>query len=321
MWSRVELKSRAKIAFKRNYWKCVLVAFVLMLVTEGLSSVSSGGNIVSEVATIGNYAGMDSYEDDYYSDEYSDDYYDEYDDEYDDEYTYYDDSEDFVTESLGGSGLMALAMTIGIVIVLVLVVVGIVLKVFVFNPIEIGGCRFFIENSYEKASAGKLGFAFKKGTYGNAVLTLFLRNLYIALWSLLLIVPGIVKRYEYRLIPYLLADDAKMPREDAFRISKEMMRGQKMEAFILDLSFIGWDLLSMITFGIAGIFWVNPYVQATNAELFLSLRNQYFQGQNNQNAEPQNNEFWSESFQNQNSQNNDFWSESFQNQNSQNDAF
>ncbi len=297
MWSRVELKSRAKIAFKRNYWKCVLVAFVLMLVTEGISSVSSGGNIASEVATIGNYTGMDSYED-----EYSDDYYDEY----DDEYMYYDDSEDFVTETLGGSGLMALAMTIGIVIVLVLVVVGIVLKVFVFNPIEIGGCRFFIENSYEKASAGKLGFAFKKGTYGNAVLTLFLRNLYIALWSLLLVVPGIVKSYEYRLIPYLLADDPKMPREDAFRISKEMMNGQKMEAFILDFSFIGWALLSMITFGIAGIFWVNPYVQATNAELFLSLRNQYFQGQNNQNAEPQNNDFWSESFQNQNSQNDAF---------------
>lgn len=292
MWSRAELKSRAKVAFKRNYWKCVLVAFVVLLVSEGMSIASNGGSVASDVATISQYSDMD---DDYDYDDY-DDYEDDYDDEfYDDEY--YNDTEDFVEDAFGSSGFASLAMTIGIVVILLAVVVVMVLKIFVFNPIEVGGCRFFVENSYEAAPAGRLGFAFKKGTYGNTVLTIFLRNLYTALWTLLFIVPGVIKGYEYRMIPYLLADDPNMPREDAFRISKEMMYGQKMDAFILDLSFFGWDLLSAVTFGLVGIFWVNPYKQATNAELFLSLRNQYFQKQNNQNEEPQNNDFWSEGLQ------------------------
>lgn len=284
MWSRAELKSRAKVAFKRNYWKCVLVAFVVFLVSEGISMASNVASTVSDVATITQYSDMDDYD---YDDDYDDEFYDEY----------YNDTEDFVADAFGSSGFASLAMTIGIVVILLVVVVAMVLKIFVFNPIEVGGCRFFVENSYEAASAGRMGFAFKKGTYGNTVLTIFLRNLYTDLWTLLFIVPGVIKGYEYRMIPYLLADDPNMPREDAFRISKEMMYGQKMDAFILDLSFIGWDLLSAVTFGLVGIFWVNPYKQATNAELFLSLRNQYFQKQNNQNEEPQNNDFWSEGLQ------------------------
>ena len=77
------------------------------------------------------------------------------------------------------------------------------------------------------------------------------------------------------MVPYLLADCPQMSRKDAFRISKEMMQGQKMDAFILDLSFIGWHLLSAVTCGLAEIFYVSPYVNATNAELFLALKGTY----------------------------------------------
>ncbi len=283
MWSRTELKSKAKIAFKRNYWKCVLVAFVLALVVEGGSTLSVSEDITSSISSINE---SDDYYDDYYDDDTTEDYYDDY---------YEDDSEGFVEDVFGGLGISSLLMSIGVIVLLIVFVAAAALKILVFNPLEVGGCRFFIENSYEKAPAGKLGFAFKKGTYGNTVLTIFLRNLYIALWTLLLVVPGVIKRYEYRMVPYLLADDPNMPREDAFRISKEMMNGQKMDAFVLDLSFFGWDLLSVLSLGLAGIFWVNPYEQATNAELFLNLRNQYFQKQNHQSTESQNNDFWSES--------------------------
>lgn len=82
---------------------------------------------------------------------------------------------------------------------------------------------------------------------GKTVWTLFLMKLYTFLWSLLLIIPGIVKSYEYRMVPYLLADCPDLSTEDAFRISREMMDGEKMNAFILDLSFIGWKILSSIT--------------------------------------------------------------------------
>ena len=112
--------------------------------------------------------------------------------------------------------------------------------------------------------------------YCSALICLFLRNLYIALWSLLLVIPGIIKSYEYRMVTYLLAEYPDMTREEAFKISKEMMTGQKMDAFLLDLSFFGWYLLTAITCGIAGIFYVLPYVHATNAELYVTLRNQHF---------------------------------------------
>ena len=106
----------------------------------------------------------------------------------------------------------------------------------------------------------------------NIVLTLFLRNLYTVLWTFLFIVPGIIKSYEYRMIPYILAENPDMDRREAFQLSKDMMQGEKWNAFVLDLSFIGWQILSGITLGIVGIFWTNPYVYATNAELYLELK-------------------------------------------------
>ncbi len=93
----------------------------------------------------------------------------------------------------------------------------------------------------------------------NVVLVMFLKNLFTSLWTLLFVIPGIVKHYEYLMIPYILAENPGMDRKEAFQISKRMMDGQKMETFILDLSFIGWILLSAITCGIVGIFYVNPY--------------------------------------------------------------
>ncbi|MCI5649263.1 MAG: DUF975 family protein [Fusicatenibacter sp.] len=108
------------------------------------------------------------------------------------------------------------------------------------------------------------------------VLTMFLRDLYIGLWSLLLVIPGIIKSYEYRMVPYLLADCPELDRTEAFRISREMMYGQKMNAFVLDLSFIGWHLLSACTCNLVGVFFTQPYVNTTNAELFLQLKQDYF---------------------------------------------
>ena len=80
----------------------------------------------------------------------------------------------------------------------------------------------------------------------NVVLVMFLKNLFTSLWTLLFVIPGIVKHYEYLMIPYILAENPGMDRKEAFQISKRMMDGQKMETFILDLSFIGWILLSAI---------------------------------------------------------------------------
>ena len=107
--------------------------------------------------------------------------------------------------------------------------------------------------------------------YKNVVKIIFLRNIKIFLWSLLLVIPGIVKAYEYRMISYLLAENPNLSEEEAFRLSKQMMDGQKAEAFVLDMSFLGWELLSSLTWGILGIFYVQPYICLTDAALYEKL--------------------------------------------------
>ena len=95
---------------------------------------------------------------------------------------------------------------------------------------------------------------FLNGAYLRNVATIFCRDLYTALWTLCLVIPGIVKSYEYKMIPYILAENPRISRKRAFEISKNMMDGEKWNAFVLDLSFIGWNLLSTITFGIVRSF-------------------------------------------------------------------
>lgn len=157
------------------------------------------------------------------------------------------------------TGLLAGIATVVILIVLVA-------KVFVGNLLKMGGYRFFILNQTAQPGIGTLLDGFRSGHYVNIVLTMFLRDLFTALWSLLLVVPGIVKHYEYLMVPYIIAENPAMDYKEAFQISKQMMDGEKMEAFIMDLSFLGWYLLSAVTCGLLAIFYVNPYVQASFAE-------------------------------------------------------
>ena len=168
------------------------------------------------------------------------------------------------------TGLLAGIATVVILIVLVA-------KVFVGNLLKMGGYRFFILNQTAQPGSGTLLDGFRSGHYVNIVLTMFLRDLFTALWSLLLVVPGIVKHYEYLMVPYIIAENPAMDYKEAFQISKQMMDGEKMEAFIMDLSFLGWYLLSAVTCGLLAIFYVNPYVQASFAEMYTFNKQKAYQ--------------------------------------------
>ncbi|WP_270541439.1 DUF975 family protein [Coprococcus sp. AF102-57] len=168
------------------------------------------------------------------------------------------------------TGLLAGIATVVILIVLVA-------KVFVGNLLKMGGYRFFILNQTAQPGIGTLLDGFRSGHYVNIVLTMFLRDLFTALWSLLLVVPGIVKHYEYLMVPYIIAENPEMDYKEAFQISKQMMDGEKMEAFIMDLSFLGWYLLSAVTCGLLAIFYVNPYVQASFAEMYTFNKQKAYQ--------------------------------------------
>ncbi len=255
MWTREELKMRGKIAFKRNYWSAVLVALVLFLFGGGFANVGANSvrNQFNQNNTTGSY-----YDEYYYSDNFGNDF------SYNDGFG--------VGKILNSTFVVILSALMGIAAVF-----SILLKVFVGNPLIVGGNRFFILNQTEQPSAGTLGYVYKSGNAGNVILTMFLMDLYVALWSLLFVIPGIIKAYEYMMVPYILAENPGMERSEAFLISKRMMDGQKWNAFVLDLSFFGWYLLSGITFGILGIFYVNPYVYATTAELYTWNRENAYQ--------------------------------------------
>ena len=86
-------------------------------------------------------------------------------------------------------------------------------------------------------------------------------------------IPGIIKAYEYLMVPYIIADDPNIDRRTAFRLSAQMMYGNKLNAFVLSLSFIGWELLSALTFGVLELFYVGPYRELTYAALYEKLKN------------------------------------------------
>ncbi len=149
--------------------------------------------------------------------------------------------------------------------------VAFALKVFVLNPIHVGCMKWYLRNRTEsKPKMRAVVETFGKG-YIRIVAIMFLRDLFTFLWTLLLIVPGIIKSYEYKMIPYLLAENPELTVSEIFGMTKKIMDGNKMDTFVLDLSFLPWILLSAMTCGILSVVYVAPYIALTNTELYVCL--------------------------------------------------
>ena len=295
MWNRAQLKEKAKFALKNNYWKTVLVSMVIAIIVGSSSGVSF--DLTEEIEafleedTTSDLEYSTQYDDDDNSEEYWEGYYDGYFGDGDEHSSkdYVDGYNDGLldkteegTASWGGifdytEESPAYAVSVGIAIVGIVVVLYILLltisfvwSAFIYNPLEMGCNRFFFITLSQRAEVKEVAFAFDN-SYKNVIKILFLRTLYTTLWGLLFWIPGIVKSYEYRMIPYLLAENPNLTKEQAFAMSKQMMSGNKWSAFVLDLSFLGWDLLSICTLGILGTFYVGPYKNLTNAALYEEL--------------------------------------------------
>lgn len=176
------------------------------------------------------------------------------------------------TMKLAETPVILIGIIGGISMYLILIIA---IHIFVGLPLEVGAQRYFIESTKEKFDMNSLGYSFGQGNYVATIKTMFLRNLYIFLWSLLLVIPGIIKAYSYRMIPYILAENPQLDTKRVFEISKEMTKGEKFNMLILDLSFIGWYFLGALALGL-GVFLVFPYQNATFAELYVILRQKAF---------------------------------------------
>ena len=115
----------------------------------------------------------------------------------------------------------------------------------------------------------KMGFS--GGRYWRNVLGMFLVGLFTFLWALLFIIPGIIKSYAYAMTPYILVDNPELSPNEARLKSIEIMRGHKWKYFGLQLSFIGWFLLCILSLGI-GFIWLIPYVRTSYAAFYLNLK-------------------------------------------------
>ena len=151
-------------------------------------------------------------------------------------------------------------------------ILGILYTIFTGNVIVVGKNGYFIKNHNDNPELSEIFNGFKSN-YLNVVKIMFLMDLKTLLWLFLFIVPGLIKAYEYSMIPYLLAENPDLSASQAFSLSKQMTTGQKMDLFVLDLSFLGWIILGLICCGI-GILFVLPYPEATKAEVYLILKQQ-----------------------------------------------
>ena len=106
--------------------------------------------------------------------------------------------------------------------------------------------------------------------------TILLTQIYILLWTLLLIIPGIIKSLSYAMTPFVLRDNPEMKNNAAIELSMKLMDGHKGELFWLYLTFIGWGILCILTLGI-GYFWLAPYMQASMAQFYEEVKAKYEQ--------------------------------------------
>ena len=158
-----------------------------------------------------------------------------------------------------------------IMMYLLMVAISIAVYGFLMGVMETGKSRYFYQARNGNSDFGNMFWAFQGGRYMKVVKIMFWRYLEIMLWSLLFYIPGIIKMYEYILVPYLLAENPDLSKGRAFQISKQTMDGEKMNLFFFQLSFIGWYLLGVIACGF-GVYFVLPYYDAAMTEFYACMR-------------------------------------------------
>lgn len=170
-------------------------------------------------------------------------------------------------QSLVGSENIATA----IFILLSMIVVAAV-WLLVTNYFKVILKRIYMEGrTYEELPFSRMLFLVRVRKVIKIVVTLTLETIFYGLWCLT-IVGGVIKHYSYYLVPYIVAENPGISSRKAITLSRNMMKGHKWECFKLELSFLGWSVLSAVTFGLSGLFFSNPYMEATFCEYFAYLR-------------------------------------------------
>lgn len=149
---------------------------------------------------------------------------------------------------------------------------GLAFQFAIILPLSMGmlnAYRSFLNNGDAKIAENSIAIA--KENYKHNLLGMFFMAGKTLLWMLLLIIPGLIMSYAYALTPYILKDNPEIEPMEASARSREMMKGHKLELFLLHLSFIGWIVLSILTCGI-GFLWLYPYIYTAQASFYENLK-------------------------------------------------
>lgn len=232
---RVQIKAQGKAAMQANYLMCIIVAII--------TTISSGGISFSVGFPIGRLNSSSS---------------------------------SSSAEDIPSEAIAAFFAIIGIMLVIfgIIFLVAAAINFLVVKPLDIGCRSFFLNNLNAPADINLIGLGYKMN-YKRNVIAMLLSNIFIVLWSFLFIIPGIIATYSYRFVPYILSENPDIKPMDAIGLSKQMMNGHKWEAFVFDLSFLGWNLLGILTFGILNLVFVNPYYHSSSAAYYNAVKLQY----------------------------------------------
>ena len=140
------------------------------------------------------------------------------------------------------------------------------------GTVELGYAKFLLKQ-YDRKQLQFSDLFSQFERFGTGFAQKFLRTLFTVLWSLLFIIPGIVKGLSYAMTPFILEEHPEMTASEAIKASMKLMDGHKMDLFILGLSFIGWSLLACLTMGI-GFLFLNPYINAAYAAFYRGISGQ-----------------------------------------------
>lgn len=292
MWKRKELKAKARQVVKKNYWTAIVVCFLIALLTGEFGS-SIVGIWQSDDSMDPNY--LINNESIIVTDQLNEDKWQEMKDidtRIDEKRQTLNEIQLKILEAIEANlnsitkshkyifkiwdaaesfNLNQAGLGIGISLT---AIIAFAFTIIIADPLIVAGRRYFLKaRKKSNTKIGIIGEIFKRGNWLNVAVIMLLRNIYNGLWYLT-IIGGIIKTYEYRMIPYILAENPKTKRKEAFKLSKQMMKGNKWRTFMLDLSFIGWNIVSVFTFGLLNILYVNPYKAFTLVELYMVLRNQ-----------------------------------------------
>jgi len=150
--------------------------------------------------------------------------------------------------------------------------IGVAVSVFLTPPLTVAYASFTMRIYNEET--GDIGGMYKAGfkNYWHNVDGMLFMQLFTFLWTLLFIVPGIIKAIAYSMTPYILTDLPGVTPTQALKVSMKMTKGYKGEIFVMYLSFIGWAILTVLTGGILGIFYTGPYMSTSLAGLYVELK-------------------------------------------------